>query len=71
MLIRISTTAFRVELTELELTVSENLGSTQVQRWATPTPELELTPELEFFTRSWSGVGVDFLIRNGVGVELP
>jgi hypothetical protein len=41
------------------------------QRWATPTPELELTPELEFFTRSWSGVGVDFLIRNGVGVELP
>jgi hypothetical protein len=24
-----------------------------------------------FFTWSWSGVGVDFLIRNGFGVELP
>jgi len=31
------------------------------QRWATPTPELA------FFTRSWSGVA---LIRSGVQVEL-
>ncbi len=39
-----------------------------LQRWATPTPKLELTPE---FTLFYSELELILLIRDVVGVELP